>query len=251
MLKLASTRFIILKEHLNLNRYSICKCYSNLVDIPTMLADESGYKAVPHYTEKSSLFIKANSVFPHLISPDLDLKRTFESQNSLANSALTLNLEARHMNLDLDKLNKDYSLMSQLELEVDELTQKKEKISAQVNSLIKTSTKSKNEITKTNEFKELITVGNEIKAKINQINSRLLPLQELVKTVCLRLPNSLHASSLLQNQLIYSFNDFKYKKCRADWKKVLHSEHSWSFIENSSNHSDTLPMKYLVSYFKI
>jgi len=245
MLKLASTRFI-LKKCLNLN-ISIYKCYSNSADIPIILADDSGYKAVPHYTEKSSLFIKANSVFPHLISPDLDLKCTFESQNSLAKSALTINLEARHMNLDLDKLNEDYSIMSKLELEIDDLTQKKDKISAKVNMLVKTSQKPKKELADTNEFKELIAAANEIKAQINRIEIRLKPLQELVKTVCLRLPNSLHASSLLQNQLIFSFNDIEYKKCRADWKKVLQSEHSWSFIENSSNNTDTLPMKYLVS----
>ena len=260
MLKLASTRFIPKQNRQQLpfsNIFLFKYSTDNALDTSTTaievvsIVDDSGYKTVPHYREKSSLFTRVNSVFPRLILPDLDLKCTFEShQSGLANSALAHNLDARHTKLDLIKLNEDYKRMSQLELKINELSKQKDGISARVNSLVKNATTSKKELSETSQFKELIAAGNEIKSQINSVNSDLVPLQELVKTVCLRLPNSLHASSLLQNQIVYTLNNLDYKRCTVDWKQVLRSDESWSFVENSStSHSDTLPMKYLVRIF--
>lgn len=214
--------------------------------------DESGYRAVPHYNEKSALFTKFNSVFPKLISPDLDFKAIFESET--AKSALLFNLNARHMHIDIVKLNHDYAKMANLEQTIQDLDKQKEKISNQVNNLVKNSKLAKKELHETSGFKRLIREGNQLKEQINEINEKLAPLQEIVKIACLRLPNSLHACTLLhdthhehykQPEVLFSLNDKLIKRCPVDhWKETFQKKEERSFVESSSTCFEGVNLKY-------
>ncbi len=171
------------------------------------------YIQVPHYREKSALFIrqplpsdKTNStpIFPRLITPDLNLKSLFQAEN-MYKTALSISLNARHFHLDLKRLKDDYLEMKNLSDKVFCLEQNKLLVSEKINSLVKSGGKAAK---KTSEFQELINQGNQLKTQINQILEELIPLEEIVNIACLRLPNSLHVSSLLVHAL-QSNTDFK------------------------------------------
>ncbi|CAF0718976.1 unnamed protein product [Brachionus calyciflorus] len=168
--------------------------------------DENGYRSVPHYTQKSALYIKPphpsstskdESIFSKIVSPELNMDRLFETKN-IQNSMLNLNLTARHIHLDLDHLQKDYFKMRSLEDQISLLNKEKETISDQINNLVKSKggTSSKKSTMQSSEAKKLLKSANEIKLKINKILEELIPLQEIVNIACLRLPNSLHYSTL-------------------------------------------------------
>lgn len=236
------------------------------------LTSDSEYIQVPHYREKSALFIRQNMpnanksqapVFPRLFTPELNLKGIFEEEN-MYKSALSINLNARHIFLDLERLKEDYLKMKGMEDEINQYEALKDQISNQVNHLVKTVGK---QVKNTEEFKDLIRQGNEIKCKENKILEELIPLQEIVQISCLRLPNNLHISSLLVHALqkntdffahvsspksanefveennsvvLFRLNDdtrpLKLKRLdTASWKSVLSSADNWSFIEQSHN----------------
>ena len=250
------------------------------------LTSDSEYIQVPHYREKSALFIRQNMpnanksqapVFPRLITPDLNLKGIFEEDN-MYKSALSINLSARHIFLDLERLKEDYLRMKQMEDEIQQYEALKEQISSQVNNLVKTVGK---EAKNTPEFKELIQKGNEIKAKENKILEELIPLQEIVQISCLRLPNNIHISSLLVHALqkyadfkphfsstsssnenefveennsvvLFRLNDNTTRNNKSldttSWKSVLSNGQSWSFVEQS-NSDRLLGNRYLTGEY--
>ena len=243
--------------------------------LSSAILTDSEYIQVPHYREKSALFIKRNLpneknqavVFPRLVTPDLDLKCLFEVDN-MQKSALSINLIARHCQLDLARIKKDYLEMKKLEELLIEFETEKTEVSAKANDLVKSNGKSARD---TDEFKALIKQGIEIKNKINEILTELIPLQEIVHITCLRLPNNLHVSSLLVHALrsnndfqphflhhdellseednsieIFEMNEEKLlnNKSNVDWKSVLSTDKNWSFIEQS--HADSvLNNKYM------
>lgn len=245
-------------------RHNINKLYKSIHifnPVHQQESDESGYKSVPHYNEKSSLVSKTSSVFPRIITPDLDLKRIFETNQDIRKSALQFNLNARHIKLDLIKLNEDFSRMIQLEQQIKELELQKEQISNRVNNLVKSKTP-KRIVAQTDEFKDLIKNGNQIKHQIGSINEKLQPLQEIVKIACLRLPNSLHASNLKSiesnfnehfspHDILFSLNENNLKMCTNDWKQILKQEtnaQQWSCVDISTSF-DGLNTKYYVGAY--
>lgn len=162
-------------------------------------SDENGYRTVPHYTQKSSLYIKPTeeSIFPKIISPELNMDRLFDTKNILR-SMLNLNLTARHIHLNLEHLQNDFFKMRSLEAQIERLKREKDQISDQINNLVKSSggIGSKKKTMQTEDAKKLLKSANEIKLKINKIMDELVPLQEIVNIACLRLPNTLHYSAL-------------------------------------------------------
>lgn len=171
--------------------------------------DENGYRSVPHYTQKSSLYIKPTEdcIFPKIISPELNMDRLFDTKNILR-SMLNLNLAARHIHLNLDHLQKDFFKMRSLEDQIDLLKQEKDQISEQINALVKSQggAGSKKKTMQSQKAKQLLKSANEVKIKINQISKELVPLQEIVNIACLRLPNTLHYSTLYLHK--YHLNQF-------------------------------------------
>jgi len=155
--------------------------------------------------------------------------------------------------------------MNQLTHEIANLEQSKEEVSKKVNSLVKSAGKAARQ---SNEFKELISAGNQLKAQINELLEQLIPLQEIVQIACLRLPNSLHVSSLLVHALqsntdfrphfslctsenevlseenssivVFRMNENKAKAHVVDWRQVLNSgseagEAGWSVVEEANH----------------
>lgn len=266
----------ILNKNLHRLRYSKINVLQNSYrKLSSAILTDSEYIQVPHYREKSALFIKRNlpneknhtPVFPRLVAPDLDLKCIFEVEN-MQKSALSINLIARHCQLDLARIKQDYLEMKKLEELVVEFEKEKIEVSNKANSLVKLKGK---EVRESSEFKALLKQGIEIKNKIHEIHCDLIPLQEIVHIACLRLPNNLHVSSLLVHAL-RSNNDFQphflhhdellseednsieifemneenllSNKSNVNWKSVLTTENNWSFIEQS--HADSvLNNKYL------
>ncbi len=157
----------------------------------------------------------------------MDLKCIFDVEN-IEKSALSINLNARQIHLNLTRLKEDYLQVKSMESKIDALENKKEKISNQINSLIKmTNDKTKiKSIQQSKEFQQLVHQANEIKNKINQILEDLIPLQEIVLIACLRLPNSLHVSSLLvytlkiNNKLDILFSNKQNDICEEDNKSI-------------------------------
>jgi hypothetical protein len=253
-------KILIKRKNCLLNSTTFNRYYSTFYDETISHSDESGYKTVPHYSEKSALFTKTNSAFPRLINPELNLENIFISKD-INESGLFVNLNARDNQLDLHRLKDDYFKMIKLEKKIKQLNLEKDKISNQVNNLVKSST-SKKKISETEEFKKLVIAGNDLKAQINFINEKLMPLSEIVKISCIRLPNSLHASSLVSNfgnydqttdlnlNVIFSFNDDYrlYKKCSINWRHIFKKNKEWSFVENSST-LDSLNAKYYVGEY--
>ena len=247
------------------------------------------YIQVPHYKEKSALYIRQQlpsqktaqlPIYPRILTPDLDLAKIFDADN-MEKSALSINLNARHVCLDLTRLKADYMLMRQMENKIIELEHEKEHISDQINHMVKANApkdaKSRVSIQKTAEFQALIHRGNEVKLRINQILEELVPIQEIVQIACLRLPNSLHTSSLLvyalqtnnelaklfsgSNELLseennsivlFRLNHELIQKNKSQdsikWKSALATEHNWSFIEQP--HADSvLGNRYLTGEY--
>ena len=167
--------------------------------------DESGYQQVPHYKQKSALYIRpplstapadAHDVFPNIISPDLDLNALFGAQNSLK-AAINKNLIARHTHLNTVKLRDDYTQMKALEAEIKKLDAEKHSISNSINNLVKNPPPkhTKKSVMQTDEAKRLLSMGNEVKHKMTKLLDELIPLEEIVRIACLRLPNDLHFST--------------------------------------------------------
>ena len=238
------------------------------------LSDE--YRQVPHYKQKSALFIRSplhhqpaldTTVFPKIISPDLDLNLLFDAQNDLK-PAICNNLAARHTHIDTIKLKNDLTQMRQLEIEIGALTKEKDLISANVNDLTraKMSKQERANLNQSVKFKELLQKGNEIKQKIIKLRDELIPLEEIVNIACLRLPNDLHFSTyyLYKNQLdnekfiLFEFNTEyleKVKKnsefliCSNLWQQAIDT--TFSFVQQSSINA-SINMKYLVgTYAKV
>lgn len=161
--------------------------------------DENGYRSVPHYTQNSSLYIKPSedSVYSKIISPELNMDRIFATKNILK-SMLNLNLTARHIHLNLDHLQKDFFKMRSLESQIDLLKKEKDLISNEINNLVKSKggIGSKKKTMRSQDVKNLLKSANEIKLNINSFLEELSPLQEIVNIACLRLPNTLHYSTL-------------------------------------------------------
>lgn len=266
--------FRMIINHLKSPNLKCLQKYCHSLNTKRALTSDSEYIQVPHYREKSALFIRQNMpnatksqapVFPRLITPELNLKGIFEEEN-MYKSALSINLNARHIFLDLERLKEDYLKMKDMEDEINQYEALKEQISNQVNHLVKTVGK---QVKNTDEFRDLIRKGNDIKVKENKILEELIPLQEIVQISCLRLPNNLHISSLLVHALqkntdffthvsssspksanefveennsvvLFRLNDEtrprKLKRLdTASWKSVLSSADNWSFIEQSHN----------------
>ena len=240
------------------------------------------YQTVPHYKEKSALFITSggSSPFLKLVSPELDLKCLFEA-NDICKSVLAINLSARHISLDLSKLQTDYYAMKKLEDQVEQLEKEKSLVTSQINKLIKSnlSKLNRDEIFKKEEFITLNAEGTQIKSKVNIIMEKLLPLQELINISALRLPNDLHTTCLLlyatqqngdsnefyrnilnsneflldenYNIMLYHLNkkalnkdESKLMPENVNWKSVL-SKDCFTAVEDTSNDS-ILNNKYLV-----
>lgn len=238
------------------------------------LSDE--YRQVPHYKQKSALYIRSPlhhqqtpdvTIFPKIISPDLDLTSLFDAENNLK-PAIYHNLTARHTHIDTLKLKDDYTRMRQLESDIDVLIREKDSVSANVNVLTKAkmSKEERQVLMQSNKFKELLKKGNDIKQKIVKLRDELIPLEEIVNIACLRLPNDLHFSTyyLYKNQLdnekliLFDFNqehldqikrNSEFLICSSLWQKAIATK--FSFIQQSSVNS-SINMKYLVgTYAKV
>ena len=122
----------------------------NPIRLSSGLSNDGEYIPVPHYREKSALFTKYNlpnesfaesfyrnqPIFPKIIWPELDLKCIFEAEN-MYKSALSINLNARHIHLDLARLKQDYFQMKQMEDSINSLEKQKLEISNTINNLVK------------------------------------------------------------------------------------------------------------------
>jgi seryl-tRNA synthetase len=225
---------------------------------------DAEYRPVPHYKESSALCIAdpEKSPFQKVISPDVEFDKLFEPEN-MQKSCLNVNLTARHFGLNLDKLKSDFLQVKNFETIIEHLEKQKEQISNRINQFVKeNSSKSKKELTKTSHVKELIQNANQIKAEINKIEEKLMPIKNIVNTACLSLPNCLHFSSLyihnyLQNQekqtnnngtvftdlsqdmedsskpVLFEFNSDKLKNVQ-DNLSLLKSGSHWEYMVNDS-----------------
>lgn len=164
---------------------------------------------MPHYRQMSALYIKPPSpkekeknetkasVFPKILFPELNLANLFLPHTDMDKCCLSLNLMSRQMHLNLNKLRADYMRMRTLENEIELLEAEKKTYTAQIAELIKQSDKKKKkDILESSAVKKLIQAGNEIKSREAKIAEDLIPLAEIVNVASLRLPNSLHASTL-------------------------------------------------------
>lgn len=260
--------------NLGLIKFSSNKATTRCLTQKSNAYADSDYRAVPHYTEKSALFITQpsvtgkkpasdeHSVFPKIISPELDLNAIFCSKN-IVNSTVNLNLAARHIHLDLAKLKDDYLVMKRLENELEALEKQKEEASLKMSELVKAKggVLSKKLTMQTDEAKELLNFGAQIKTKINKILKDLIPLEEKVKISCLRLPNDLHSSTFYlhnintnkdsesnqninqyshfdceQNQNLVLFQlDENYKNKIEKNAKILSSSKYWQYVLDDTN----------------
>ena len=253
---------------------SKCSHFKKLAPLSKFLSsscqkDESGYQQVPHYKQKSALYIRPplssstsdeasikTNVFPKIISPDLDLSILFDAENSLK-TAIKSNLTARHTHLNTAKLKDDYTRMKVLEVQIETLTIEKNLISTKINNLVKSlsvTKQSKKSIMETDEAKQFLHLGNEIKHKINALLDELIPLEEIVRVACLRLPNDLHFSTyyvhncLLNKEtedelVLFNFNQNYLSKIR------LNSEF-WSISRNWQNAID-IPKPSFIQYASV
>lgn len=198
---------LILKNLNRLNKLAFVKRYFSFGKyLNQSKSNDDIYRQVPHYTQNSALFIKSPSpsetkvddpVFPKIVAPEINMDHLFKSDNILK-SLLNLNLTSRHIHIDLVLLKQDFLKMRHIETQIDLLNKQKEEISVKINNLVKSKggQTSKKLTMQTEEAKELIQSGNNIKSQINKLLEQLLPLQEIVNIVCLRLPNFLHFSTL-------------------------------------------------------
>lgn len=182
------------------------------------------YRPVPHYHQMSALYIrppdpstsssrKPGNIFPKIVTPELNLSGLFLTSD-MDKSSLNLNLLARQVHLNLEKLRKDYLKMRSLEIEIERLEAEKNAFSERINNLIKQGggVKNRKALLESKEAKEWIKAGNEIKARVNKILEEFLPFAEIVNVACLRLPNSLHFSTLLLDSISpNSLNEDRFK----------------------------------------
>ena len=248
------------------------------------------YHQVPQYNSKSSLYIRhglksdqQESVFTRIISPDLDMNNLLNVKNVLK-SPLSVNLSARHLNLNLSQLKDDYLKFKVLNDKIEKLNLKKHEISEKIKDLVKSNggMKLKKETMESEEAKKLLNDGNEIKNEINKIMEDLIPTEEFISIACLRLPNSLHSSAMfiyysqINKDLEFDNNDYtnelvlfnlnkhtsRFNQLQLspnDWQYILRSSGSeknvlgdkWSFVEKPICESG-LNNRYLVgSYAKL
>jgi hypothetical protein len=183
------------------------------------------YEPVPHYKQMSALYIKASSpsatkienIFPKIISPELNLDDLFKF--NMEESLLNLNLSSRYIHLNLDRLRRDFLQMRSLEIQMDELNRQKSQLTDKISRLVKSATsgEQKKLILNSPEALELLKQANELKAKANVIMEDFLPLAEIVNVACLRLPNSLHFSTLFLDSIISSYsNEERYRHILFD-----------------------------------
>lgn len=173
---------------------------------------------MPHYRQMSALYIKPpmpystqkESVFPKLLSPELNLSALFAPHEDMDKTSMSLNLTARHMHINLNKLRADFKRMRSLEDQIASLEAEKSKFTTQINNLIKKAgAKNKKATLESAAVQELIQAGNEIKIRENKILEDLIPLAEVVNVASQRLPNSLHYATLLLDTISSgSINDF-------------------------------------------
>lgn len=142
---------------------------------------------------------KVESVFPKVLSPELNLSALFVPHDDMDKTSMSLNLTARHMHINLNKMRKDYARMRALETEIERLEVEKTKYTTQISNLMKQGGGGKNKkaVLESNAVQELIRAGNEIKSRESKIYEELIPLAEVVNVASLRLPNSLHYATLL------------------------------------------------------
>jgi seryl-tRNA synthetase len=210
------------RKSLNIAKLHHAICRRGLAQ--TINADDSGYEAVPHYKENSALFIARpdHSPFPNIISPDTDFDRTFQPENMLK-SSLNVNLTARYGRLNLIKLKEDYIRMRGLEDRIEVLNQENKLSSAKINKIVKEKGLANRKVTMDSaEVRDLISSGTKRKEEIAKIEQELLPLKEIVTTACLRLPNSLHYSTLFIHN--YQQNKSTAKKDEDTFKNVQDTE---------------------------
>lgn len=138
------------------------------------------------------------SVFPKVLSPELNLPALFVPHDDMDKTSMSLNLTARHMHINLNKMRKDYARMRALEVEIERLEAEKTTYTTQISSLMKQAgSKNKKAALESSAVQELIRAGNEIKSRESKIYEELIPLAEVVNVASLRLPNSLHYATLL------------------------------------------------------
>ena len=184
----------------------------------------SGQLNLPHYREKSALFIPPPtphsqeatlSVFQRVIMPELDLDNQLGVGDKLqGHLSLLLNLKRRggfNSSTNMADLRAKYSEIKLLRSQIESLEASKQQISAQINGLIKATKQkktSKEQLMQSDEFKKLHDSGNAIKLDMNKIQEVLIPLETEAYLACLGLPNQLHAASLLpQTEPIFSFKE--------------------------------------------
>jgi hypothetical protein len=162
-------------------------------------------QTIAQYKQKSSLIVspfleKQNEqVFPKVISPDVNMNLIFEVENMLE-SPMSYNLRARWLHLNLLKLKDDYLRMKRLRTQMNMLISEKEKVTATINDTVRRKLKENMEkrvIMESDEMKRMIEMVQEIKTKMSTIEPELFEIEEIVSIACLRLPNYLHASSII------------------------------------------------------
>lgn len=107
---------------------------------------------MPQYKQMSAIYqklanpnektVKIEDVFPRIITAELSLASLFRlggGEGDMEKSALNLNLLARHVHLNLNKLRQDYVRMRALEAEMDRFEAEKRVFTDKISNLIKQS----------------------------------------------------------------------------------------------------------------
>lgn len=108
------------------------------------------YQKLTNPNEKaSSAAASTSSVFPRIVSPEMNLSDLFldasgVGDSDMEKSALSLNLMARQIHLNLNRLRQDYVRMRALEAEVERLDAEKSVYTTKISKLIKESNNTPN-----------------------------------------------------------------------------------------------------------
>lgn len=199
---------------IKLNRNSHLK--KKLLNLSASIRKNSDdvYQPVPHYKEKSSLYVPSKNVknkipiFPRIFKPEINLKHLFSNTQSLDR-----NLHQRNVLLNLDKLKNDYLKLIDLQQRMSEFDKAKNEISKNIGKFVKKSKLTREEALKTQEGQDLLVKAQEIEAKIDELNETILPLEEIINIACLRLPNYIHKCVPTDyNHVLFEWNKLDHLK---------------------------------------
>jgi hypothetical protein len=125
-------------------------------------------------------------------------------------SSLNVNLTARYGQLNLVKLKEDYTRMRGMEERLETLAKAGKSTATRISNLIKEKggMANKKKTLESPEAQEIINAISNFKQEMAKVEEELLPLKEIVTTACLRLPNSIHFSTLF----IHSYQQGKLNK---------------------------------------